>query len=72
MSPRPSVCVLPVVRGLQAIIQLTELAHAFSQHFGPNIGIAVVDNLFGLMQGSKAIVLANQKLWWMTAAAKYR
>jgi hypothetical protein len=31
-----------------------------------------VDNLFGLMQGSKAIVLANQKLWWMTAAAKYR
>jgi hypothetical protein len=48
------------------------LLHASSQHFGPNIGISVVDNLFGLMQGSKAIVLANQKLWWMTAAAKYR
>lgn len=24
------------------------------------------------MQGSKAIVLAQQKLWWMSAAAKYR
>jgi hypothetical protein len=45
---------------------------AVPQHFGPSIGIAVVDNLFGVMQGAKAIVLAQQKLWWMSAAAKYR
>ena len=64
------------------------------QHFGPNIGIAVVDNLFGMMQvsrrpsatrrplpsadcalrllqGAQALVLAQQKLWWMNAASKY-
>ena len=40
-------------------------------HFGPSIGVAVVDNLFGAMTGGKALVLAQQKLTWMVLASKY-
>ena len=39
-------------------------------HFGPNIGVALVDTLFGGLTGGKALFLAQQKLSWMALASK--
>ena len=44
---------------------------AVFSYFAPSVGVAVVDNIFGRLAGGKALLLAQQKLHWMSLASKF-